>query len=149
MSDKDPLAIGLGALACGVGLGGGVITLASVAVRAAQHVDLARYGEPLSDASLPLLGGAFGGIAIAAFFGWRKSAALDNISQRGVIAVLSAVGALLIAFILSVLADYLLGLMGVAALAAASFGFGIAGSRWAARGSGGTEQEHDAVHSHE
>ena len=117
-------------------MGGGVITLTSVGVRTAQHVDLARYGEALSDPSLPLLAGAFAGIAIAAFFGWRKSAALDNVSQRGVIAVLSAVGALLVAFILSVVVDYFVGVWGVLALAAASFALGVAGSRWATRGSG-------------
>lgn len=122
-----------------------MITLTSVAVRAAQHLDLARYGEPLSDASLPLLAGAFGGITIGAFFGWRRSAALDGVSQRGVIAVLSAVGALLIAFILSLIVDYALGLWGVAALAAASFAFGVAGSRWAVKGSG----EQGAVRSNE
>ena len=128
MSARDPLAIGLGALACGVGLGGCVITATSAGVRAAQHVDLARYGEALSDASLPLLAGAFAGIAIGAFFGWRKSAALENVSQRGVIAVLSAVGALLVAFILSLIVDYLFGLWGVAGLAAAELIAVLAGA---------------------
>lgn len=141
MSEKDPLAIGLGALACGLGLGGGTITLTSAVVRAFQNVDLARYGQPLPDASLLLLGGAFAGIAVGAGFGWSRSAALDNLSQRGVIAVLSAVGALLVAFILSIVVDYLLDLWGVAALAVASFAFGIAGSRWATKGAGGEMRE--------
>jgi NhaP-type Na+/H+ or K+/H+ antiporter len=119
-----------------VGLGGGVITSTSLAVRIGQYSEIATRGFSDSDASFPLLAGAFAGIAVGAFFGWRKSAALENISQRGVIAVLSAVGALLVAFILSLLADYVLGLWGVAALAAASITFGILGGRWAARGAG-------------
>jgi len=127
---------------CGVGLGGGVITTVSLAVRLSQYADIARQGSTDSDASFPLLAGALAGIVIGAFFGWRRSASLDNVSQRGVIAVLSAVGALLIAFILSVLADYLLGLWGVAALAASSVAFGLAGGRWATRGARGTEAEH-------
>ena len=42
MTAKDPLAIGLGSLTCGMGLGGGTITLSVIAVRAAQRLDLSR-----------------------------------------------------------------------------------------------------------
>jgi hypothetical protein len=76
---KDPLAIGLGSLACGMGLGGGTITLSVIAVRAVQRFDLARYGESLSDASLDVTVGLLAGIVVAAFFGWRRSAPLDNL----------------------------------------------------------------------
>ena len=116
-----------------------MITTVSLAVRLSQYADIARQGATDSDASFPLLAGAFAGIVIGAFFGWQRSAPLDNVSQRGVIGVLSAVGALLVAFILSVLADYLLGLWGVAALALVSFAFGFAGGRWATRGAGDPE----------
>jgi len=130
---KDPLAIGLGALACGIGLGGGTITLFLVALRALQRIDLARYGESLTDTSLDLIG-LFAGIVVAAFFGWRRSTALDNLWQRGVIAMLAAVGALLVNFFFAPLADYFLGIIGLVLLAAASATLGIAGGRWADRG---------------
>jgi hypothetical protein len=105
-------------------------------VRAVQRFDLARYGEALSDASLDLLAGLAAGLFVAVFFAWRRSAPIDNMWQRGVIAVLAAVGALLINFFLSVPADLLLGLAGLALLAAASIAFGLAGGRWASKGSG-------------
>jgi hypothetical protein len=130
---KDPLAIGLGALACGLGLGGGTITLFLLALRVVQRIDFARYGESLSDTSLDLIG-LFVGIVVAAFFGWRRSPALDNLWQRGVIAMLAAVGALLVNFFFAPLADYFLGIVGLALLAAASTVLGIAGGRWASRG---------------
>ena len=132
---KDPLAIGLGALACGVGLGGGVITLALILVRALQRLDVARYGQAVSDASPTLLAGLFAGIAVAAGFGWRRSRALENDWQRGVIGVLSAVGALLVGF-LAAPVHLFLGMPGLIAWATASTGFGIAGSVWATKGSG-------------
>jgi hypothetical protein len=133
VTHKDPLAIGLGALACGLGLGGATITLSLLALRAVQRIDLARYGETLSDTSLDLIG-LFAGIVVAAFFGWRRSAALDNLWQRGVIAMLAAVGALLVNFLFAPFADYFLGMPGLALLAAGSVALGVAGSRWATRG---------------
>jgi hypothetical protein len=141
---KDPLAIGLGALSCGMGLGGGTITVSVIAVRAVQRFDLSRFGEVLSDASLDVTVGLAAGIAVAAYFGWRRSAPLTNLWQRGVIGVLSVVGALLVSFLLAIPADYLLGLWGLALLAAASFAFGAAGSRWALHGAGlADDQEPD------
>jgi hypothetical protein len=105
-------------------------------VRAVQRVDIARHNEALSDPSLEIVVGLATGIAVAGFFGWRRSAPLDNIWQRGVIGVLAVVGALLINFFFSVPADYFLGIAGLALLAAASIALGVAGSRWAVRGSG-------------
>ena len=133
MTRKDPLAIGLGALACGIGLGGGTITLFLLVLRAVQRIDLARYGESLSDTPLDLIG-LFVGIVVAAFFGWRRSTALDNLWQRGVIAMLGAVGALLVNFFFAPLADYFLGIAGLGLLAAGSITLGVAGGRWATRG---------------
>lgn len=130
---KDPLAIGLGALACGVGLGGGVITLAQIVVELLQRrLDPASYRDAAPD---PLLAGLLVGVAVAAVFGWRRSRSLDNAWQSGVIGVLSAVGALLVGFLAAV-ADRFLGLAGLLVWGAASAALGIAGSRWAVRGSG-------------
>jgi preprotein translocase subunit SecY len=83
----------------------------------------------------PLLAGLAAGVALAAIFGWRRSRGIDNIWQRGVIAVLAAVGALLVGF-LAALAHGLGGVVGLVVWGAASLALGIVGSQWAVRGSG-------------
>jgi hypothetical protein len=98
--EKDPLAIGLGALGAGVGLGGATITLAQAVVKVLQgHMDPEQYRRAAPD---PLLAGLFAGVVVAAVFGWRRSRALDNVWQNGVIGVLASVGALLVGFLAAV-----------------------------------------------
>jgi len=129
---RDPLAIGLGALACGAGLGGATITLAQVLVKLLQgRLDAARYREAAAD---PLLAGLLAGIAVAALFGGRRSLPLENLWQSGVIGVLAAVGALLVGFLAAV-ADWFLGLPGLIVWGAVTVSVGVAGSRWAITGS--------------
>lgn len=129
---KDPIAIGLGALACGSGLGGGTIVAGLVVVRALErHVSAVNYQESAAD---PVLAGTLAGLAVAATFGWRRSRALDNVWQRGVIGVLSAVGAVLAGFIAWPV-DRFLGLASLAVWCVAAFALGGAGSAWAVRGS--------------
>ena len=129
---KDPLAIGLGALACGAGLGGGTIVAALVIVRTLEHhVSASHYQESAAD---PVLAGTLAGLAVGVTFGWRRSRWLDNLWQRGVIAVLSSVGALLFGFIAWPI-DHLLGVAGLAVWGIASFVLGGAASAWAVRGS--------------
>lgn len=99
-------------------------------------MELRRYGEAISDTSLDLLVGLAAGIAVGAAFGWRRSHALNNIWQRGVIAVLGAVGALLVAFLFAIPAEQLFGLVGLMLLAVLAATLGVRGSRWAARGGG-------------
>ncbi len=131
---KDPLAIGLGALACGAGLGGATITLAQIAVKLLQgRVDPDRYRAAAGD---PLLYGVAAGVAVAAMFGWRRSQPLENVWQSGVIGVLAAVAALLIGF-LAVVPDHLLGFPGLIAWAVLSAVVGTTASRWAIAGSDG------------
>ena len=124
---RDPLATGLGALATGVGLGGATITLAQgVVAQLRERLDPSDYGV-LGD---PLLVGLLAGVVLAAFFGWRRSSTIENVWQRGVIGVLSAVGALIVGF----LAEVAHGLGGIVALTVwgcAALALGIAGSRWA------------------
>ncbi len=135
MSDvqKDPLAIGLGALVCGAGLGGATITLAQILVKLLQgRLDAARYREAAAD---PLLAGLFAGVVVAALFGGRRSLSLDNLWQSGVIAVLAAVGALLVGFLAAV-ADRFLGFPGLIAWGALSVTVGVVASRWAIVGAG-------------
>jgi hypothetical protein len=132
---RDPLAVGLGALACGTGLGGATITLAQILVKLLQgRLDPARYREAAAD---PLLAGMFAGVVVAALFGGRRSLALENLWQSGVIAVLAAVGALLIGFLAAV-ADHVLGLPGLLVWGGLSVTVGVVASRWAIRGSGGS-----------
>ncbi|OLC04883.1 MAG: hypothetical protein AUH78_10465 [Gemmatimonadetes bacterium 13_1_40CM_4_69_8] len=129
---KDPLAIGLGALACGAGLGGGTIVAALVIVRTLEHhVSASNYQESAAD---PVLAGTLAGLAVGATFGWRRSRWLDNVWQRGVIGALSTVGALLLGFIAWPI-DHLFGVGGLAVWGAASFVLGGAASAWAVRGS--------------
>jgi hypothetical protein len=129
---KDPLAVGLGALGCGAGFGGGTIVAALVIVRTLErHVSAASYEDAAAD---PVLVGTFAGMAVAASFGWWRSGALGNIWQRGVIAVMAAVGAILVGFIAWPV-DRLLGVAGLAAWGVASLLLGGASSVWARKGS--------------
>ncbi|HEU5260194.1 MAG TPA: hypothetical protein VFU41_02095 [Gemmatimonadales bacterium] len=131
---KDPLAIGLGALACGIGVGGATITLAQVAVKVLQgRIDPVYYPEVVAD---PLLAGLFAGVVVATLFAWRRSRPLDNIWQGGVIGVLAAVGALLVGFLAAV-ADRFLGFAGLVVWGALSVAVGVVGSRRAIAGSRG------------
>ena len=128
---RDPLAIGLGALACGGGLGGATITLAQLLVKLLQgRLDPDRYRDAAGD---PLLAGLLAGVAVAGMFGWRRSRPLENLWQSGVIGVLSTVGALLVGFLAAV-ADRLLGSPGLIAWGVLSAVIGTAASRWAIAG---------------
>jgi len=128
------LAIGLGALACGAGLGGATITLAQLVVKLLQgRLEPDRYREAAGD---PLLAGLLAGVAVAGIFGWRRSRPLENLWQNGVIGVLAAVGALLVGFFAAV-ADRLLGFPGLIAWGLLSVAVGTAASRWAIAGAAG------------
>ena len=130
---KDPLAIGLGSLATGVGLGGATITLAQGVVSILrERVEPAYYPFVGGD---PLLAGLAAGVALGAIFGWRRSRGIDNLWQRGVIGVLAAVGAILVGFLAAPI-DRFFGLAGMAAWLVASAAFGALGSGWATKGSG-------------
>jgi len=129
---KDPLAIGLGALATGVGLGGATVTVAQGVVAVLRDRVDPVYWRFVGDD--PLWAGVGAGLALGAFFGWVRSRGIDNIWQRGVIAVLAAVGALLVGF-LAALAHGLGGVIGLALWGAASLALGVVGSQWATKGS--------------
>jgi hypothetical protein len=129
---KDSLAVGLGALSSGTGFGGGTIVATLVIVRTlARQVSPENYQESAAD---PVLIGTFAGLVVAAAFGWLRTRALDNIFQRGVIALLAAVGAVIIGFVAWPV-DQLLGRTGLIVWGVLSFVIGAAGSRWARRGS--------------
>lgn len=105
-------------------------TLAQIVVALMrQHLPEVAYRDAAQD---PLTYALVAPVAVGAFFGWRRSHPIPNVWQRGVIAVLAAIGGLLIGF-LGAIADRLLGLAGLILWGAASAAFGLAGSRWAVR----------------
>ena len=109
------------------------MTLAQIVVNQLRsHLEAAAYQQAFPD---PLFYGTLASLALAAFFGWRRSGPIENMWQRGVIAVLSAVGALVIGF-LAALADRLLGLAGLILWFVLALSFGTAASRWSTRGGG-------------
>jgi hypothetical protein len=115
-----------------VGLGGATATLAQGVVAILRERLEPQYYGFLGD---DLLAGLLAGAVLAAFFGVRRSAGIDNLWQRGVIAVLAAVGALLVGFLAAV-AHGLGGGAGLVVWGGASLALGVLGSRWATQGSG-------------
>jgi hypothetical protein len=116
-----------------VGLGGATVTLAQGVVAVLRERVDPVYWRFVGDD--PLWAGVGAGLALGAFFGWVRSRPIDNIWQRGVIAVLAAVGALLVGFLAAV-AHGLGGAAGLVAWGGASLALGVQGSRWAVRGTG-------------
>jgi hypothetical protein len=130
---KDPLALGLGSLASGVGFGGACLTAAQILASILRgDLEPNAFRETAAD---PLLAGLIAAIGVGGACGWYRSAALDNIWQRGVIAVLAAVGAILIGFLAAPL-DRFFGLLGMIVWLLLNVAFGILATRWAMRGKG-------------
>src|SRR5256886_3485421 len=129
--ERDPLAIGIGALGAGVGFGGACLTIVLFLVRILQRTEISRYGESVSE--IDPIWGTVGGMLVAVIFSWRRSQGLENIWQRGVISTLSVFGTFFLG-ILAVPVWHFLQFTGMALLTAGSFALGIAGSRWAVRG---------------
>ncbi len=130
---KDPLALGLGSLASGVAFGGACLTVAQI-IASILRGDLEPnvYRQTAPD---PLLAGLIAAVGVGGAVGWYRSADLDNIWQRGVIAVLAAVGAILIGFLAAPL-DRFFGLLGLIVWLLLNVAFGILATRWAVRGKG-------------
>jgi CHASE2 domain-containing sensor protein len=132
-SVKDPLALGLGSLASGIGFGGACLTAAQIVASILRgDLDPRAYHDTVPD---PLIIGI--GVAFAVGFvgAWYRSAALENIWQRGVIAVLAAVGAILSGFLAAPL-DRFLGLIGLFVWLLLNIACGIVAMRWAVKGKG-------------
>ena len=134
MSDepiRDPLALGLGSLASGVAFGGACLTGAQI-IASILRGDLEPnvYQQTAAD---PLLAGLIAAVGVGGAVGWYLSSDLDNIWQRGVIAVLAAVGAILIGFLAAPL-DRFFGLLGLIVWFLLSIGIGIVATRWAIKG---------------
>ncbi|MGH7528837.1 MAG: hypothetical protein ACREMN_00495 [Gemmatimonadales bacterium] len=134
---KDPLALGLGSLTTGIGFGGACLTAAQViAGIMRERLDPALYRESAPD---PLTAGLILAVGVGGGYSWYRSWAVENLWQRGVIAVLAAVGAILVGF-LAAPVDGLFGLIGLVVWLALTLAVGVAGSRWADRGRGTDDQ---------
>ena len=80
-----------------------------------------------------LLGGLITALGVAGMCGWSRSYGLDNIWQQGVIAVLAAVGAILVGFLAAPI-DHWQGVKGMIVWLALNLALGIWATRWAIRG---------------
>lgn len=120
-----------------MGLGGGVLTISLVLVRAIQRANIPHPGgEAVVDTSTDILVGLFAGIAVAAFFGWRRSRGVENIFQRGAIAAIAAFGAVMIGFLIAPLFDHFFGLPGLGVAGALLLSGGVWSGMWACRTAG-------------
>lgn len=126
-STKDPLALGLGSLAGGVGFGAASLTTAQIFVALNEE----RYDIN----GFLLVAGLFSALGIGGICGWYRSSSLDNVWQRGVIAVLAAVGAILIGFLAAPINTFL-GPRGMIVWVLLNIAFGIVATRWAIKGKG-------------
>jgi len=134
---KDPLALGLGSLAAGVGFGGACLTAAQIAASILRgDLEPGAYRETAAD---PLLAGLIAAVGVGGVVAWYRGGALDNLWQRGVIAVLGAVGAILIGFLAAPL-DRFFGILGILVWLLLNIAFGILATRWAVRGKGEEER---------
>lgn len=130
---KDPLALGLGSLGAGVAFGGACLTAAQIVASILRgELEPSGYRTTAAD---PLLAGLIAAVGVGGACGWYRSFDLDNIWQRGVIAVLAAVGAVLVGFLAAPL-DRFFGVLGMIVWLLLNIVFGVLATRWAIRGKG-------------
>jgi hypothetical protein len=124
---KDPLAVGLGSLAGGVGFGAVCMTTSQIFVALQEErYDLNGY---------LLLAGLLTALGVGGMCGWYRSYPLENVWQQGVIAVLAAIGAILIGFLAAPIYKFS-GVWGMIIWLLLNIAFGILATRWAIRGKG-------------
>ena len=130
---KDPVALGLGSLASGVGFGAACLTAAQIVASILRgELEPAVYHETGGN---PLVAGLIAAVGVGGAIAWYRSFSLENIWQRGVIAVLAAVGASLVGF-LAALLDRFLGMIGLIIWLLFNIALGIIAARWAIKGKG-------------
>ena len=130
---KDPLALGLGSLAAGLCFGAACLTAAQI-VAAILRGDL-EPGAYRETAGNPLVVGLLAAVGVGGAVAWYRSFALENLWQRGVIAVLAAVGACLDGFLAAVF-DRFFGVVGLVVWLLLNVALGMLATRWAIRGKG-------------
>jgi len=130
---KDPLALGLGSLGAGTGFGAACLTGAQIVAAILRgELEPAAYRDVGGN---PLLAGLIAAIGVGGAVGWYRSFPLENVWQRGVIAVLAAIGACLVGF-LAAIPDRFLGPVGLAVWFLLNVAFAIVATRWAIQGKG-------------
>jgi len=130
---KDPLALGLGSLGAGLCFGAAFLTAVQIVAKIMRgELEAGAYRETAGD---PLLIGVFVAAAIGATVAVYRSRALENIWQRGVIAVLAAIGACLDGF-LAALFDRFFGFIGLTVWLLLNVALGLLATRWAMSGEG-------------
>jgi hypothetical protein len=130
---KDPLALGLGSLGAGVAFGGACLTAAQIVASILRgDLEPSSYRETAPD---PLLAGLIAAVGVGGACGWYRSFDLDNIWQRGVIALLAAIGAILIGFLAAPL-DRFFGMIGMIIWLLLNVAAGVLATRWAITGKG-------------
>jgi len=130
---KDPVALGLGSLASGVGFGAACLTAAQIVASILRgELEPTVYHETGGN---PLVAGLIAAVGVGGAIAWYRSFSLENIWQRGVIAVLAAVGASLVGF-LAALLDRFLGMIGLIIWLLFNIALGIIAARWAIKGKG-------------
>ena len=130
---RDPLALGLGSLAAGICFGAAVLTIVQIVAAIMRgQLEPNAYRDTAAD---PLTIGVFVAAALGAAIALYRSWALENIWQRGVIAVLAAVGACLDGF-MAALFDRFFGFVGLTVWLLLNVGLGLVATRWAIRGKG-------------
>ncbi len=82
-----------------------------------------------------LVAGLLTALGVGGMCGWYRTHALDNVWQRGVIAVLAAIGAILIGFLAAPIYQFS-GVLGMIVWLLLNIAFGILATRWAIRGKG-------------
>ena len=130
---KDPVALGLGSLGSGVGFGAACLTAAQIVASILRgELEPTVYHETGGN---PLVAGLIAAVGVGGAIAWYRSFSLENIWQRGVIAVLAAVGASLVGF-LAALLDRFLGMIGLIIWLLFNIALGIIAARWAIKGKG-------------
>ena len=130
---KDPVALGLGSLASGVGFGAACLTAAQIVASILRgELEPTVYHETGGN---PLVAGLIAAVGVGGAIARYRSFSLENIWQRGVIAVLAAVGASLVGF-LAALLDRFLGMIGLIIWLLFNIALGIIAARWAIKGKG-------------
>lgn len=104
------------------------MTISQIALRLLQD-EFERVGYYV------LTAGVIAAVGVGGAYGWYRSFNLDNIWQRGVIAMLAAVGSILIGFLAAPM-DRFFGVPGMVVWLALNIAFGIACARWAIKGNG-------------
>ena len=74
-------------------------------------------------------------IGTGAVCGWYRSYSLDNVWQRGVIAVLAAIGAMLVGIVAAPINQFI-GVRGMLVWLLLNIVFGVLATRWAIKGKG-------------